>query len=266
MSNYRKRWVEEYGEIPEGMELHHMLPIRLGGTDDLDNLELVTREEHSQRHFQLYEEHGDPKDLCAAYMLSGEYDSDKRKVCASIGGQIGGKKTYEMGVGIHAGSSEERQEWASMGGKASFASGNNPKWVYWASQQGRMERSSRGGKNGPLCVDHWIQKGMTKKAAQDKIAKIQSDRGKIGGKGNRGKKYVTDGEINKKVHPDHLHEFLQKNPSFYEGRTMTSLKGHKFVNDGKIMKMIDSNDIKKFLLENPTFKMGRIKGNKNENN
>lgn len=48
--NTRKIYEDAYGKLPAGMEVHHKLPSRLGGSDDLSNLEAVTLEEHKQRH------------------------------------------------------------------------------------------------------------------------------------------------------------------------------------------------------------------------
>lgn len=53
-------WVENFGDIPEGMELHHKLPRIIGGRNNLDNLELLTREEHIEKHRLLCEQHNNP--------------------------------------------------------------------------------------------------------------------------------------------------------------------------------------------------------------
>ena len=52
MGDYRKIWEEANGPIPKGMHIHHIVPRYLGGTDDLDNLQLVTPEEHYDIHLE----------------------------------------------------------------------------------------------------------------------------------------------------------------------------------------------------------------------
>ena len=52
MSNWRKVWEEHNGPIPKGMHIHHIIPRSEGGTDDIENLQLVTPEEHYDIHFE----------------------------------------------------------------------------------------------------------------------------------------------------------------------------------------------------------------------
>jgi hypothetical protein len=47
-------------------------------------------------------------------------------------------------IGIH--DPIAHKEYARLGGKASFQSGNNKKFLFWASKEGRKARSSLGGK------------------------------------------------------------------------------------------------------------------------
>lgn len=43
---HRLIWTTFNGEIPEGMEIDHIIPIKNGGTDSLSNLRLVTHKEN----------------------------------------------------------------------------------------------------------------------------------------------------------------------------------------------------------------------------
>lgn len=46
-----------YDEVPDGMQVHHILPISEGGTDDISNMVLLTEEEHAkitQAHRDFY--------------------------------------------------------------------------------------------------------------------------------------------------------------------------------------------------------------------
>lgn len=41
----------------------------MGGSDDPENIVVLTVEEHIQAHMKLYEEHGKYQDLCAANLF-----------------------------------------------------------------------------------------------------------------------------------------------------------------------------------------------------
>ena len=180
--NTKKIYEEHYGVvIPDEYEVHHVLPVRLGGTHDIGNLTVLHQEDHALAHLELYERFGDPRDLCAYYMISGRdheahlaacamggrasqvakkergelngfqlFDEEKRKAIASKAGSIGGKKQKELGMGIHT-DEETRREWARLGAMAV------------------------------------IEKNGFKDAAR------QSERGKKGGVKNKGARWYNDG-------------------------------------------------------------------------
>lgn len=114
-SKLRKLWEDHYKLSLDGYELHHIIPIHMGGTNDLENLERVTIEEHKQRHLELYERHGNFRDLCAYYLLSGRF-SEAQVIASSNGGKIGGKSTFLKKLGIFN-PDYDRSIWASMGEK-----------------------------------------------------------------------------------------------------------------------------------------------------
>jgi hypothetical protein len=127
-------------------------------------------QEHADAHMALYEEHGDPRDLCAKYMILG-FDEEANKIfasmggkaahanrikngtehhikllspeehsrMASMGGKIGGAKCKEFGLGIHAQTPEEHLAIASMGGKANSEKND------WGSSAKQSDRGKRGG-------------------------------------------------------------------------------------------------------------------------
>lgn len=180
--NTKKLYEEHYAVIiPDDYEVHHVLPVRLGGTHDISNLTVLHQEDHALAHLALYEKFGDSRDLCAYHMISGRnheahliacamggkasqvakkergdlngfqlFDEAKRKAVASKAGSIGGTKQKELGLGIHV-DAETRREWARMGAQAV------------------LER------NGFL------------------NSEVQSERGKKGGVKNKGFKWCNDG-------------------------------------------------------------------------
>jgi len=63
---------------------HHIIPKHMGGTDDEDNIILLTLEEHIQAHWDLYQKYGKLADLGAYYLLKG--DSRGHEICSRLGG------------------------------------------------------------------------------------------------------------------------------------------------------------------------------------
>lgn len=147
--NTKKLYEEHYNVvIPDGYEVHHILPPRLGGTHEIRNLTVLHQEDHALAHLELFEVFGDPRDLCAYHMISGRnreahleacamggrasqvakkergelngfqlFDEGKRRAVAAKAGAIGGAKQKELGLGIHA-DEETRREWARLGALA----------------------------------------------------------------------------------------------------------------------------------------------------
>ena len=82
--------------------MHHIVPKHMGGSNDPDNLQQLTIEEHAQAHLELHEKHGDERDLLAHRMLLGQIttaearlaraklpknDSHKKKISESMKGE-----------------------------------------------------------------------------------------------------------------------------------------------------------------------------------
>lgn len=115
----RKDYIKKYGPIPEGHELHHIVPIWDGGEDSLDNITAVSWEEHKKLHHERYLKNNDLRDLMASKI--GLNEDKIRKMYSSLGGKIGGRIQKEKKLGIHAQTREERLKYSSLGGKASPA-------------------------------------------------------------------------------------------------------------------------------------------------
>lgn len=171
----RKKYESVYGKLDKGYEVHHKLPRHAGGTDDIENLIALTREEHKQAHLKRHKEVGGHKDLCSYHMINYNF-TEAHRISSSVGGTIGGNKVKEQGNGICDLSNPLRKEWASMGGSAAQATLKERKVGAYYDPILKLEISSKGGKNG----------AFTK-------PEIQSELGKRGGIKNKGYVWVNDG-------------------------------------------------------------------------
>jgi hypothetical protein len=142
---------------------HHITPKHMGGTDEDSNLTYLTIREHQIAHFLLWKINGEINDLRSMKMLGANLSCHYRHLIGKwyfdnkIGmfsdnieektkwewRRKGIEKQIEMKVGIH--NPDNFSKYASIGGKASIKSPNNP-WYYWASLEGRKKRASLGGK------------------------------------------------------------------------------------------------------------------------
>jgi hypothetical protein len=161
-----KQYKESY--LPySGLHKHHILPKHSGGTDEDSNFTYLNVRQHIIAHFLLWKIHRNVNDLRAMKMLGVELSVEYRR---KIGiycveneiGIHGYTKEQRRIIGIKSlekqkksgnknnfyywSSPEGRKKRASLGGKKSIKSPNNP-WSYWASEEGLKERASLGGKS-----------------------------------------------------------------------------------------------------------------------
>lgn len=192
--------------LSDDLEVHHIIPVYAGGTDDIKNLVALTREEHKQAHLKRYEETSDFRDLCAYHMIGYNF-SEAHRVSSSVGGTIGGKKVKKLGVGICTTNKKLRAEWASKGGKVGGRVQKEKKLgIHGLDEEQKLLNSSKGGKSGAFTNP-----------------KIQSELGKRGGKGNSGFVWITDGTqqikyTRKSQEEKTIEQFLKENPTFRLGR------------------------------------------------
>lgn len=204
--NIRKLWEIHHGMSLEGYELHHIIPVHMGGTNDLKNLERVTVDEHKQRHLDLYEKYGNFRDLCAYYLLSGRY-SEAQLVANSNGGKVGGKIVHEKKRGIFN-PDYDRRLWASMGGKAGAKSQiENKIGIHGQTPEERKFYASQGLKTQ---LDNGTNVFLN--------SKRQSEFGKRGGPKNKGFVWINDGVLSFKYtlrqqNQKSLSDFLIENPN-----------------------------------------------------
>jgi|APFre7841882793_1041355.scaffolds.fasta_scaffold00023_13 hypothetical protein len=111
----RQFYKDNKGSIPKGYEIHHIIPIYEGGTDDILNLIALSFEDHKRIHHERYLKNGDVRDLMASKI--GITSSQLRIEKCKLGGKAGGKSQYENKIGIHSQTPEERLKLASLGGK-----------------------------------------------------------------------------------------------------------------------------------------------------
>lgn len=178
--NTRKMFEDHHGvKVPKGMHVHHCLPTRLGGAHEVSNLIALTTADHAQAHLDLFKEHGDPRDLCAHYMIQGLSD-EARRVASAEGGRAGQAAMRARGQvnGFGVQSAERRKQVAAIGGRVG----------------GAMQRDAGIG----IHVDAvtragWARLGAGAVAEQFSDPVVQSSRGKRGGVKNKGSKWCHDG-------------------------------------------------------------------------
>ena len=157
--------LSEHWKPGSGLHRHHIVPRHSGGTDDESNYTYLTPREHVLAHYLLWRIYRNPNDLRSMKMLGAKLSVTKRREIGIF--------CKENNIGIWGVSQDRRNEWAlrgyeaqkdipnsfyywsaedgrkkraSLGGKASIASGNNTKFEYWFSKEGIRERASMGGK------------------------------------------------------------------------------------------------------------------------
>lgn len=203
--NCRKLWEDAHGMIPNGYEIHHIIPKHHGGEDILENLEMVTPEQHMNRHMDLYKKFGNFRDLCAYHMIGFNF-TEAHRISSSKGGTVGGNKVYNSGVGIFR-SDSDRKQWASNAGKVGGVVQRDKKLgIHGLTEEQRRLNSSKGGKVG----------GFTQ-------SRIQSANGKKGGVKNKGFVWLTNGiklikYTLKSQQIMSVEQFLLNNPTFRKGR------------------------------------------------
>jgi hypothetical protein len=161
-----KQYKESY--LPySGLHKHHIIPKHSGGTEEQFNFTYLNVRQHIIAHFLLWKIHGNVNDLRSMKMLGAQLSTEYRRKIGSycfenkIGihgytteqrvinqnkGWESQKKSGNKNTFYYWTTSEGRKERASLGGKKSIASLNNP-WSYWSSIEGRKKRCSMGGKS-----------------------------------------------------------------------------------------------------------------------
>lgn len=161
------RFLKEQHKKGSNIHRHHIIPKHSGGTDDDSNFTYLTIREHIIAHFLLWKIHKNPNDLRSMKMLGAKLTYEQRRVV--------GLWCKENKIGFHSDSN-----WASIAGKKSISSSNNP-WSYWASKEGRRERASMGGKKAAEMKINVGRVWMNKNGTSKRVKEIDVD------------KYITNG-------------------------------------------------------------------------
>ena len=251
--NTKKIYEDFHGvKVPKGWAVHHTLPVRLGGTHDVSNLELLDRDSHVFAHLALYQEFGDIRDLCASYMLRGLTD-EARKIAAAAGGKAGWISNREKGIvsGFGAQSEERRREVAAIAGRIG----------------GTIQRDLGIG----IHVDEetragWARLGAAAVAEQFTDSSAQASRGKRGGPKNKGFKWCHNDTVQIKYTAaqqavESFEDFIAR-MDMKPGRGESTDKGSMFYNDGTKQWMFTpskhSESFEEFIASN-RYNIGRIK-------
>ena len=216
---------------------HHIIPKHMGGIDEDSNLTYLTIKEHKIAHFLLWKINSNMNDLRSMKMLGVNLSYHYRHIL--------GKWCYKNKIGFFSDkfTTETKNSWrmrgvqnqidrkigihdpiyskiyASIGGKASIITPNNP-WCYWASPEGMKERSSLGGKSHKGKKTMYLPGDLTFiRVPQEKINEYKNNgyilgspipsptKGKKTNRVSPRRKKVTDG----KIIYNSLHEAAEKN-------------------------------------------------------
>ena len=94
--NFVKKFKEQKIENGVYTEKHHIIPRYAGGSDDEENLVVVTYRQHIFLHKVLYAWKSNPQDAAAIKLMSG-IDVNKKLILCSMAGKIGGLRNAESG-------------------------------------------------------------------------------------------------------------------------------------------------------------------------
>ena len=87
---HRAKWIFFNGEIPDGLEIDHIIPIRNGGTNKLSNLRCVTRKENKNNEMTKINRSNASKKMWAD-------DEFKKVVSKKISEANKGERSYMFG-------------------------------------------------------------------------------------------------------------------------------------------------------------------------
>ena len=147
--------------IKDGLfDKHHIVPKYKGGTDEFDNMVIVSRTCHTMFHYCNWKLWGNKEDYIAYRGLSSQIS--KEEIIKEISSMTG-KRSYENKTGLFALSVEEKKKYSSIGGKKAGKYMSQSMWINNGTQNKRILKTD-------LLPDGWI-KGKVKKKERKKYGR-----------------------------------------------------------------------------------------------
>ena len=147
--------------IKDGLfDKHHIVPKYKGGTDEFDNMVIVSRTCHTMFHYCNWKLWGNKEDYIAYRGLSSQIS--KEEIIKEISSMTG-KRSYENKTGLFALSIEEKKKYSSMGGKKAGKYMSQSMWINNQIQNKRILKTD-------ILPDGWI-KGKVKKKKRKKYGR-----------------------------------------------------------------------------------------------
>jgi len=194
------KYLKEAWGYGSGLHRHHIIPRHMGGEDVESNYTYLSVREHVAAHFLLWKIHNNPNDIRSMYMLGAHLTPQQRRVS--------GKFCHSNKIGIHAADSAQKAEWGQKSYDLNIK--NSTEFAYWASPAGRKERASLGGKAS-------LASGNNAQFAYWMSPEGRHQRAKLGAAA-AGRKPATNDKITKRFKTEDLrNEFLQDNPDWRVG-------------------------------------------------
>jgi len=147
--------------IKDGLfDKHHIVPKYKGGTDEFDNMVIVSRTCHTMFHYCNWKLWGNKEDYIAYRGLASQIS--KEEIIKEISSMTG-KRSYENKTGLFALSVEEKKKYSSIGGKKAGKYMSQSMWINNGTQNKRILKTD-------LLPDGWI-KGKVKKKERKKYGR-----------------------------------------------------------------------------------------------
>jgi hypothetical protein len=145
----------------EGLfDKHHIVPKYKGGTDEFDNMVIISRTCHTMFHYCNWKLWGNKEDHIAYRGLSSQIS--KEEIIKEIS-SMSGKRSYENKTGLFALSIEEKKKYSSIGGKKAGKYMSQSMWINDGVKNKRISKTD-------LLPNGWIM-GKVKKKERKKYGR-----------------------------------------------------------------------------------------------
>lgn len=190
-----------------GLHQHHIVPLHSGGNDDKENLTYLTVREHILAHRLLWKIYKNPNDLRAMYMLGARLTPEERRIT--------GLWCAENRIGIHGWDKGKKSSVSREQYEKALVEGVTNAFMYWASEEGRKERASLGGKSSWAAR---VERNEQFSGWYHSDPEVRKENASIAGR-QSGKKPATNGTETKKfLTEEDREQFIANNPDWRKGR------------------------------------------------